>query len=122
MVHLDNKTTKQQNNKTTKQQTTNKTTKQQNNQKNMKINEGFELREVCGEHVIVAHGVKNIDFSKIINLNESAVLMWKSVIGKDFSVEDLQKVLLDTYDVDEHTAAEDAKRVCKEWKEIGLID
>ena len=88
----------------------------------MKINEGFELREVCGEHIIVAHGVKNIDFSKIINLNESAVLMWKSVIGKDFSVEDLQKVLLDTYDVDEHTAAEDAKRVCKEWKEIGLID
>ena len=57
----------------------------------MKINEGFELREVCGEHVIVAHGVKNIDFSKIINLNESAVLMWKSVIGKDFSVEDIDR-------------------------------
>ena len=41
----------------------------------MKIKEGFELREVCGEHVIVAIGRKNIDFCKVINFNESATLV-----------------------------------------------
>lgn len=39
----------------------------------MRIKEGFELREICGEHVILSHGMDNIDFSKIISLNETAV-------------------------------------------------
>ena len=35
----------------------------------MKIKEGFKLMNVCGEHVIVAYGVQNIDFSQMISLN-----------------------------------------------------
>ena len=27
----------------------------------MRIKEGFELREICGEHVILSHGMDNID-------------------------------------------------------------
>ena len=42
----------------------------------MKIKNGFELREVCGENVIIAHGVDNIDFTKVISLNESAAFLW----------------------------------------------
>ena len=38
----------------------------------MRIKDGFELREICGEHVILSHGMDNIDFSKIISLNETA--------------------------------------------------
>ena len=87
----------------------------------MKIKEGFQLREVCGEYVVVAYGMKNIDFSKVINLNESAADMWKAVVGKDFTVEDLKNALLDTYDVSEEQAFADAQRVAAEWKEIGLV-
>ena len=32
----------------------------------MKINEGFELREMCGEHIIIGTGLENIDFSKVM--------------------------------------------------------
>lgn len=87
----------------------------------MKIKEGFQLREVCGEYVVVAYGMKNIDFSKVINLNESAADMWKAVVGKEFTVEDLKNALLDTYDVSEEQAFADAQRVASEWKEIGLV-
>lgn len=87
----------------------------------MKIKEGFQLREVCGEYVVVAYGMKNIDFSKVINLNESAADMWKAVVGKEFTVEDLKNTLLDTYDVSEEQAFADAQRVAAEWKEIGLV-
>ncbi|MBO7347512.1 MAG: PqqD family protein [Bacteroidaceae bacterium] len=87
----------------------------------MKIKEGFQLREVCGEYVVVAYGMKNIDFSKVINLNESAADMWKAVVGKEFTVEDLKNALLDTYDVSEEQAFADAQRVAAEWKEIGLV-
>ncbi len=87
----------------------------------MKIKEGYQLREVCGEYVVVAYGMKNIDFSKVINLNESAADMWKAVVGKEFTVEDLKNALLDTYDVSEEQAFADAQRVAAEWKEIGLV-
>lgn len=88
----------------------------------MRIKEGFELREVCGEHIVVAHGEKNIDFSRVINLNESAALMWQAAIGKEFTVDDMLSTLMNNYDVDEHIAKDDAQRIMNEWREMGLIE
>ena len=88
----------------------------------MKIKDGFELRTICGENVIVATGRKNIDFSKIISFNESAALMWRQVLGKDFEAEELVKILLDNYEVDEATAQKDVAELLKTWKEIGLVE
>ena len=88
----------------------------------MKIKKGFELREICGEYIVVAHGDKNIDFSKVINLNESAAVMWKEVADKDFTAEDLASIRVNTYDVEEEIAQTDALRIMKEWIEIGLAE
>jgi hypothetical protein len=59
----------------------------------MRINEGFELRKVCDENVIVAYGRKNIDFSKVISLNESAAYLWNAVIDKEFTCQELAGLL-----------------------------
>ena len=70
----------------------------------MKIKNGFELRVVCGEAIVVAHGLENIDFSKIINLNESAAYLWRAVEGKDFDAPMLAQLLTEEYEVDPETA------------------
>lgn len=88
----------------------------------MKIKEGFELRTICGENVVVGTGRKNIDFSKVISLNESAALVWHAVQGARFGIDDVLKVLTDTYEVDEPTARQDAQSLLKQWQEIGLLD
>ncbi len=88
----------------------------------MKIKNGFEMVDLCDDHVIVATGMQNIDFSKVISLNESATLMWKAVEGKEFTVEDMAKALTDEYEVDEATALADAGKIAREWKEIGLVE
>lgn len=88
----------------------------------MKIKDGFELVDLCNDHVIVATGMANIDFSKVISLNESATLMWKAAEGKEFSVEDMAKALTDEYEVDDVTALADASKIAAEWKELGLIE
>lgn len=88
----------------------------------MKIKDGFELREVCGENVILSSGMENIDFSKIISLNESAAFLWKTVFGKEFTEEMMVEALLGEYDVDRDTAAKDVSQVVASWREIGLID
>ena len=87
----------------------------------MRIKPGFELRELCGEHIIVASGRENIDFSKVIGLNESAALMWNAIIGKDFVPEDMADALCEEYEVDRETALKDSKKILDEWIENGLI-
>lgn len=87
----------------------------------MKINQGFELREMCGEHIIIGTGVENIDFSKVISLNESAVLLWREVEGKEFTAETLAALLVEHYDVDEATALADAKKLIEQWSGVGVV-
>lgn len=87
----------------------------------MRIKDGFELQNVCGEHVVLAYGEENINFSKIISLNESAAFIWESVIGKEFGVEDMVNALVAEYDVDMLTAQKDCARLVDDWKEAGLI-
>lgn len=88
----------------------------------MRIKKGFELRDVCGEQVIVAHGVENIDFSKIISLNETAAYLWNKVQEIDFTAETLADVLLEEYDVAPSVALSDSEIILKSWFEIGLIE
>ena len=88
----------------------------------MKIKKGFELRTVCKENIIVAFGEENIDFSKVISLNESAALMWRAVLGKDFSAEDMADALMQEYEVDRETAVKDAQAMLQQWLEVGLIE
>ena len=88
----------------------------------MKIKEGFELRTICRENIIISHGISNINFTKVISLNESAALVWRGVEGKDFTVNDMVKILTDEYEVDEATARADSEQLVKDWKEVGFID
>lgn len=88
----------------------------------MKTKKGFNLRTVCGENIIVAEGLDNIDFSRIINLNESAAFLWKNIQEKDFDVDMLTDLLTEEYDVDEATAKQDVEKLIDEWDKAGLID
>ncbi len=87
----------------------------------MKIKEGFQLRDVCGEFVVVAHGLNNIDFSQLIHLNESAATVWKAICQQEFTLEDMAQALTAEYEVSAETALADATRLAEQWKEIGLI-
>ena len=88
----------------------------------MKVKKGFELRNICGENIIIAHGVENIDFTKVITLNESAAYLWNQVVGKNFTEADMVKLMLDEYEVKEPQVQEDVKSLVASWKEAGLVE
>ena len=88
----------------------------------MKTKKGFNLRTVCGENIIVAEGLDNIDFSRIINLNESAAFLWKNIQEKDFDVDTLTSLITTEYEVDEQTARQDVVKLIDEWDKAGLIN
>ena len=88
----------------------------------MKAKNGFNLRTVCGENILVAEGEENIDFSNIISMNESSACLWNSIQGKDFEVKDLVYLLIEMYEVDEETATRDARLLVDQWKQAEIIE
>lgn len=94
----------------------------------MKAKQGFNLREVCGEQIIVAEGRENIDFTNIISMNESSAFLWNSIQGKEFTVEDLADLLVDNYEIEEGVPVEreralaDSKAMLEKWIEAGIVE
>lgn len=89
----------------------------------MKVKNGFNLREVCGEHIIVAEGDENIDFSNIISMNESSAYLWEEVQKMDtFTVDNLVEPICNQYEIDETTARKDAIALAAQWGTAGIIE
>ena len=88
----------------------------------MRIIEGFILRNVMGQATIVGEGVGQIDFNKLITLNDSAAYLWQSVEGKEFDIQTLANLLVDKYGIDQDTALTDAKAIANKWIEIGVVN
>ena len=88
----------------------------------MKIKEGFVLRTICGQNVVSGEGTANVNFSKLVSLNDSAAYLYKKVQGQEFTAETLAELLLAEYEVDRETALKDAEALCAQWKEIGIAE
>ena len=88
----------------------------------MKIKEGFELRNICGENIVIGHGVENINFTKVISMNESAADIWNVIVDKEFTLDDMVQVLLDNYEVEEETARRDSEKLLQDWCEAGFVE
>ena len=46
----------------------------------MKIKQEYKVREIAGENVVIMQGGKGADLTKIITLNESALLLWNTPV------------------------------------------
>lgn len=88
----------------------------------MRIKKGFTLRSFLGRHIVIGEGISQVNFNKMIVLNDSASYLWESVEGKDFTVEDLTKLLLDRYEVTQEQAAADAATIADKWNDAGLVE
>lgn len=88
----------------------------------MRIKSGFELRKICRENIVISHGLNNINFTKVVSLNESAAFIWDNIKDKDFSLEDMVNLIMTEYDVDDETARKDCSQLLTQWKEVGYIE
>jgi len=89
----------------------------------MKQKEGFVLRTVCGENVIVAEGLGTIDFGKLLSLNETAAWLWKEAqLQGEFCVDSLAEALCQEYEVSAEQAKTDVTAIVEKWNELGIIE
>ena len=93
-----------------------------NIQKYMKIKEGFVLRQMCGENIVAGEGLQHINFNKLISLNESAAYLWKELVDKEFTQQEMAELLIKRYGIDEQLAMIDSEKLMASWSEIGLTE
>lgn len=67
----------------------------------MKIKEGFILRQVAGDTVVLPSG--DMDINAMITLNETGTFLWQK-LEQETTVDELVASVLAEYDTDEATA------------------
>lgn len=87
----------------------------------MKIAEGFKLRPLGREFVVMAENMRQMNFNKMIALNSTAAFLWQNVMGKEFTVQDLSDLLVGEYEVDRQTADKDSAAISQKWIEAGIV-
>ena len=87
----------------------------------MKMKDGFLLRQVGGNHVVVPVGIQTVDFRCIITLNEVGAFLWQKM-AVDCTVADLVEALLAEYDVTADVATADVERFVASLREKNLLD
>lgn len=89
----------------------------------MKIKKGFELLDVCGEHILVPADIENAESDKAISLDPVAALLWSGVEQMEsFTIDDMVKILLNEYEIEEEIAREDCVLIVERWDEMGIIE
>lgn len=69
----------------------------------MKIKEGFLLRQIAGQSVVLPAG-SELDLNMMITLNETGAFLWEH-LQEETDADALVAALLKEYDVDQTTAA-----------------
>lgn len=87
----------------------------------MKFKEGYKVRSMAGENVVIMQGKAGSDMTRIISLNASSLLLWNELQGKEFEVADVANILVDAYEIDAEIAGRDAKAWVEKLQECGLI-
>lgn len=90
----------------------------------MKIKDGYVLRDVLGDKVIVAEGLEaSVDFGKLLCLNETAAWLWEEAQTQgNFTLASLVIALCEEYVVSEDKAQKDVSTIIGIWKEKGLVE
>jgi hypothetical protein len=67
-------------------------------------------------------GKQGADLTQIITLNDSALMLWNALQGKDFEAGDAAEVLMQNYEVAAEVALRDATAWVERLSECGLIE
>ena len=80
----------------------------------MKIKENYKVREIAGENLIVEQGKSQSDMTKVISLNNTALLLWKEL-------QDAAELLMNHYGISKDQALVDTQKWVDALSNCGII-
>jgi len=88
----------------------------------MIIKKGFKLRPLGNEFILVGEGIEQINFNKMITMNETAAYLWQKIQdGENFDADKLAHLLTEEYEVSYEQALTDAQSTIQSWLDAEII-
>lgn len=87
----------------------------------MRRKDGFMLRMIGSEAVVVPLAQQVVNFSAILTLNETGKILWEQ-LEVDTSLIQLATRLVDEYDVDPGRAEADVSDFVSELSRLGMVE
>lgn len=86
----------------------------------LKIKDGFLLKEIAGDYMVVPVGDNLVDFNALIALNDTGAYLWEQ-LKDDKTQEQLADALLKEYDVDRASAISDVNEFIDSLRKHDLV-
>ena len=86
----------------------------------MKIKDGYVLRQVAGNSIVIAVGDEALNFNGIITINGAGTFLWEKLIN-GVDKDTLLRAMLSEYDIDEATASADIDEFLLKLKNADLL-
>ncbi len=86
----------------------------------MKLKHEFVVREVAGETLLVPVGLSTLSLNGMLVLNECGRFLWQQ-LPKAESEADLVNALLEEYEVERETAAQDVEEFLDSLWKLGIL-
>lgn len=86
----------------------------------MKIKEGFMLREVADNFVVVPVGAASLEFKGLINLNSVGAFIWKC-LENETTIDEIVEKVVNEYEIDINLAKTDVSAFVNKLKEANLL-
>ena len=90
-------------------------------EKDMKVKDGFVLRNIADEYILMPVGDNIRHFNGTLLMNEVSAFIWEK-LQNPMTSSDLLTAILEEFDVDEATASADLDTVLKELKDYDVIE
>jgi hypothetical protein len=87
----------------------------------MKTVQGFKLRKLGNEFILVGESLELINFNKMITLNATAAFLWQEAEKGEFTVASLTEALLAEYEVSAQQAQADVESTVNQWLQAEVI-
>ena len=87
----------------------------------MKIKQGFVVRSIAGESVVVALGAASKNFNGIIKLNDTGRFLW-DILAVGATFEELQVKMIEEYDVAPDVAKADIEKFVDSLRGAGIVE
>jgi len=87
----------------------------------MKIKNGFVLRRVLDEAIVIPSGEASKSFNGMIKLNDTAAFIWEAIAGGK-SLPEIAKSLSEEYGISVEKATEDANKMIEKLLTEGFLE
>lgn len=80
------------------------------------------MRSVAGENVVIMPGAESTDMTRVVGLNESALMLYNRLKGREFGLDEVVGLLTEVYAVEDAVARRDAEAWLDEMKKNNMLE